>query len=70
MDINELLHREQVSLVNAANATCEPSRIAHEGLAHGYATRLIAAGFPHYRCRLPAARNAVRPGIDRESVAL
>ena len=62
MDINELLHREQMSLANAANAACEPSRLAHEGLARGYATRLIAAGFPHRQYALPAARNAVRPG--------
>lgn len=47
MDINELLHREQVSLANAARANCAPSRRAHEGLARGYAARLSAAGFPH-----------------------
>jgi hypothetical protein len=48
MDINELLYREQISLANAANAACEPSRLAHKGLAQGYAARLIAAGFPHH----------------------
>lgn len=47
MDINELLHREQVSLANAAGAKCMPSRLAHEGLARGYGARLNAAGFPH-----------------------
>jgi len=47
MDINELLHREQVSLANAASATCMPSRLAHEGLARGYGAKLNAAGFPH-----------------------
>ena len=47
MDINELLHREQVSLANAANAACSPSRHAHEGLARGYGAKLTAAGFPH-----------------------
>lgn len=47
MDINELLHREQVSLANAASAACRPSRLAHEGLARGYGARLNAAGFPH-----------------------
>lgn len=47
MDINELLHREQVSLANAASSTCTPSRVAHEGMARGYGARLIAAGFPH-----------------------
>ena len=47
MDINELLHREQVSLANAASASCLPSRLAHQGLARGYGARLNAAGFPH-----------------------
>jgi hypothetical protein len=57
MDINELLHREQVSLANAVNANCTPSRRAHEGLARGYGARLTAAGFPHrpYAVRVPAA---------------
>ena len=47
MDINELLHREQVSLLNAMQATCVPSRRAHEGLARNYGLCLTAAGFPH-----------------------
>lgn len=47
MDINELLHREQVSLINAAYAVCEPSRHAHRNLAHLYGERLAYAGFPH-----------------------
>jgi hypothetical protein len=57
MDINELLHREQVSLANAANAACAPSRHAHEGLARGYGARLTAAGFPHrpFSVGIPAA---------------
>lgn len=65
MDINELLHREQVSLANAASASCEPSRLAHEGLARGYAMKLIAAGFPHRRFRLPAFPSALRPAAVR-----
>jgi hypothetical protein len=58
MDINELLYREQVSLANAANAACAPSRHAHEALARGYGVRLTAAGFPHrpYRARIAAGR--------------
>lgn len=67
MDINELLYREQVSLANAAGAVCEPSRLAHEGLAQGYAARLIAAGFPHRRYRLPAVRETRRRGAYREA---
>lgn len=47
MDINELLQREQVSLSNAARASCQASRWAHNGLAVGYGARLRAAGFPH-----------------------
>jgi hypothetical protein len=70
MDINELLHREQISLTNAANAACEPSRLAHEGLAHAYAVRLISAGFPHRRFTLPAFRQLLRPGIGHECLAL
>lgn len=70
MDINELLHREQVSIFNAANAACEPSRHAHEGLAQGYAIRLVAAGFPHRRFGRPVARKALRRGMARESVVL
>ena len=56
MDINELLHREQVSLANAASAACVPSRLAHAGLARGYGARLTAAGFPHrpYPAGIPA----------------
>ena len=54
MDINELLHREQVSLANAIRVACLPSRHAHEGLARGYGAMLVAAGFPHrpYRSRI------------------
>lgn len=47
MDINELLHREQISLANAHNAACRESRYAHEGLARGYGEKLRVAGFPH-----------------------
>ena len=67
MDINELLHREQVSLANAAGATCMPSRLAHEGLARGYGARLTAAGFPHRP--YPASIPAVRAGSITDLVA-
>lgn len=49
MDAKELLQREQVSLVNAANATCTESRRAHEGLARAYGDRL--RGFPSMPAR-------------------
>lgn len=69
MDINELLYREQVSLANAARAACDQSRLAHEGLAQGYAARLIAAGFPHRHYRPSAVRETHRRGAWREAAA-
>lgn len=40
MDINELLYRQQVSLMRAAAAACASSRLSHMGLARGYAKRI------------------------------
>lgn len=40
MDINYLLTREQVSIMRARAATGTEARLAHEGLARGYAARL------------------------------
>lgn len=40
MDFNYLYHRQQVALFMAVNAACGPSRIAHRGLADGYALRI------------------------------
>lgn len=40
MDLNELLHRHQTSLMCAANASCAEARIVHEGLAELYAGRI------------------------------
>lgn len=60
MDINELLHREQVSHLNAANAACSPSRLAHQGLAREYGARLTASGFPHRRYEVSAAPARLR----------
>lgn len=37
MDLNHLLYRHQVTLMQAEAATCGPSRLAHEGLARLYA---------------------------------
>lgn len=36
MDVNYLLHRQQVSLIQASLADCAESRAAHEGLARAY----------------------------------
>ena len=65
MDINELLHREQVSLANAVNAACLPSRHAHEGLARGYGVMLVAAGFPHRPYRSRPSRMPSRSTSER-----
>jgi len=46
MDINYLLKREQISLMKAGNAKTIEARIAHEGLARGYAARLRQIAFP------------------------
>ena len=69
MDINELLYRGQVSLANAASATCEPSRLAHEDLAQRYAARLIAAGFPHCRHTPSVLQRAHRREAPLEATA-
>ncbi|MBC9033298.1 hypothetical protein IAG41_12940 [Sphingomonas sp. JC676] len=45
MDINYLLEREQISLMRASAARSVEARIAHEGLARGYA-RLRRVAFP------------------------
>lgn len=42
MDLNYLLARHQTSLIRAARAACTSSRLAHEGLAAGYAARVNA----------------------------
>jgi hypothetical protein len=47
MDINYLLHREQVSLAKSNTAACVEARRAHSGLARGYAAKLRERGYPH-----------------------
>ena len=42
MDVNYLLHRQQVSLIRAAVAECPESRAAHESLARGYTSQVRA----------------------------
>jgi len=36
LDVNYLLHRQQVSLIQAAVASCPESRAAHEDMARAY----------------------------------
>jgi hypothetical protein len=40
MDLNYLYHRRGQSLMMACNATSEPARTAHLGLARGYVARI------------------------------
>lgn len=40
MDLNYLLHRHQISLVRANDAASGEARMAHTGLAQGYAGRI------------------------------
>lgn len=42
MDLNYLLARHQTSLMRAEIAACSSSRMAHRGLAAGYAARVNA----------------------------
>lgn len=46
MDANYFLKRQQTSLMRAGAATSAEARIAHEGLARGYAERLRQIAFP------------------------
>lgn len=36
LDVNYLLHRQQVALIQAAVASCPESRAAHEDMARAY----------------------------------
>ncbi|WP_288456813.1 hypothetical protein [uncultured Sphingomonas sp.] len=40
MDLNYLLHRQQVSLMKAAAAVCREARYSHALMAQGYARRI------------------------------
>lgn len=42
MDVNYLLHRQQVSLIRAQRAASPESRAAHLGLARAYRERVEA----------------------------
>ena len=54
MDINYLLAREQVSLINARRATGSEARHAHNALARAYGARLAAGTYPHRKPLAPA----------------
>jgi len=40
MDLNDLLHSHQIALMRSAAAACISSRLAHLGLAKGYAKQI------------------------------
>lgn len=40
MDLNQLLYRQQVSLMRADAAACAEARTAHRGLATAYGRRI------------------------------
>jgi len=40
MDLNQLLHRHQISLMRARDAACKEARFSHQGLAALYAQRI------------------------------
>lgn len=42
MALNYLLHRHQISLARSAGAASAEARLAHRGLAAGYAARIRA----------------------------
>jgi hypothetical protein len=63
MDINYLLHREQVSLAMANTAKSSEARSAHRGLARGYAEQLRDGGYPH---RAPLAWPIASPSENPE----
>ena len=42
MDVNYLLHRQQVSLLRAQMSRSQRGRVAYEGLARGYSDQIDA----------------------------
>ncbi len=42
MDVNYLLHRQQVSLIRAQMSHSKKGRAAYEGLARGYSDQIVA----------------------------
>src|SRR3546814_11374684 len=65
MDINYLLHRQQISLAKANTAMSPEARRAHSRLARGYGAKLREGGYPH---RAPIAWPIAPPSEnpDRE----
>ncbi|MDF0541992.1 hypothetical protein PX699_06540 [Sphingobium sp. H39-3-25] len=55
-DLNYLLHREQEELLRAQLSSCQSARMAHAGLASGYAQRIGAHRLPY---RTPRQNGAI-----------
>src|SRR3546814_14370824 len=63
MDINYLLHREQISLAKANTAMSPEARRAHSGLARGDGAKLPGGGYAH---RAPIAWPIAPPSQNHE----
>ena len=57
MDINYLLKREQISLMQAEKARSVEARIAYEGLARGYGAKLRESAYPHAGMAVAAGKS-------------
>ena len=75
-DLNYLLHREQIALINAAASTCTPSRSSHMLMARGYAKRIAAHRLPYRSTKVcggvdydPAGFGANAPSIEQKVCA-
>ena len=58
MDINYLLHRQQVALIRACDADCPESRASHEGMARAYRARVNA--YRQHNCALLGDKTLAR----------
>lgn len=50
MDVNYLLHRQQMALIRARTSRSAEGRAAYEGLARGYSERVDAYRLENQRC--------------------
>ena len=68
MNIAYLVGRERVSRNRARDAACPEARIAHQGLARGYAALLAELGFPA-PLRVPSPLDEASENPDRRRAA-
>jgi hypothetical protein len=55
LDVNYLLHRQQIALICASRADSPESRAAHEGMARGYRDKVLAYRHENRMAHLSAA---------------